>query len=150
MNRQDKLLIFAIAALRCALDIATVERIIRAVEITPLPKAPDIVLGIINIRGRVIPVLNIRKRFGLPEREISINDSLIIAETLARPVALVVDEVSGVIEYNDAAVVKPGDIVPGLEYIDGVVKLNDGLVLIHDLDKFLSLEEEQLLDQALS
>jgi purine-binding chemotaxis protein CheW len=58
--------------------------------------------------------------------------------------------VSGVIEYNDAAVVKPGDIVPGLEYIDGVVKLNDGLVLIHDLDKFLSLEEEQLLDQALS
>ena len=150
MNRHDKLLIFAIAALRCALDIATVETIIRAVEITPLPKAPDIVLGVINIRGRVIPVLNIRKRFGLPEREISINDSLIIAGTSGRPVALVVDEVSGVIEYNDSAVVKPGDIVPRLEYIGGVVKLNDGLVLIHDLDKFLSLEEEQLLDQALS
>jgi purine-binding chemotaxis protein CheW len=150
MDGQDKLLIFSLSELRCALDITEVERVIRAVEITPVPKAPPIVRGVINIAGRVIPVLNIRKRFGLPDRALSLSDSFIIADTSRRSIVLIADGVSGVIEYSKEAVVKPGDIVPRLDYVEGVVKLDDGMVLIHDLDMFLSLEEEQLLDQALS
>src|SRR5208283_3717390 len=113
MDRPDKLLIFSLAGLRCALDITEVERVIRAVEITPVPKAPDIVLGVINIRGKVIPALNIRKRFGLPDRAISLSDSFIIADTSRRPIAFIVDGVSGVVEYSKEAIVKPGEIVPG-------------------------------------
>jgi purine-binding chemotaxis protein CheW len=132
-----------------ALDLSVVERIIQSVEITPLPEAPDIVLGIINIKGKIIPVVNIRRRFRLSEKDIEPTNRLIIAHTLKRTVALVVDVVLGVIETPEDRVVKAGTVLPGLDYVQGVVKMEDGMILIHDLNKFLSLEEEQTLDTAI-
>ena len=104
----------------------------------------------INLQGMIIPVVNIRKRFRLPEREIKLSDHLVIAETSRRTVALLVDEVSGVIETNAKKLVGSEDILPSLDYIEGVVKLDDGMVLIHDLDTFLSLDEERALNDALT
>ena len=135
---------------RYALRLSTVERVIRAIEITPLPKAPEIVLGIVNIGGRIVPVVNVRKRFRLPEKEIELGDHLILGQTGRRPVALVVDEVSSVVERPEREVITAQEILPGLEYVQGVAKLEDGVILIHDLDKFLSLEEEAALDKALA
>ena len=135
---------------RYALRLSTVERVIRAIEITPLPKAPEIVLGIVNIGGRIIPVINVRKRFRLPEKEIELGDHLILGQTGRRPVALVVDEVSSVVERPEAEVIAAQEILPGLAYVQGIAKLEDGMILIHDLDKFLSLEEEAALDKALA
>jgi purine-binding chemotaxis protein CheW len=126
-----------------------VERVVRVVEVTPLPQAPDIVLGVVNVQGRVIPVVNPRRRFRLPERDIALTDQLVIAHTTRRPVALVVDAVTGVLEYSGREAVGARDIVPGMEYVEGVVKLADGLVLIHDLDRFLSLDEVTALDRAI-
>jgi purine-binding chemotaxis protein CheW len=148
MDRVDQLVVFTLDEQQYALPLAAVERIVRALEITPLPKAPEIVLGVVNIQGRVIPVFNIRKRFNLPEREISLNDHLILARTSRRPVALVVDEVSGVIDRPEGEVVAAEDILAGMEYVEGVVKLEQGMILIHDLNKFLSLEEEIELGEA--
>jgi purine-binding chemotaxis protein CheW len=119
------------------------------VEVTPLPQAPDIVLGVVNVQGRVVPVVNLRRRFRLPERAIALTDQLVIAHTTRRPVALVVDAVTGVLEYSGREAVGARDIVPGMEYVEGVVKLEDGLVLIHDLDRFLSLDEATALDRAI-
>jgi purine-binding chemotaxis protein CheW len=132
-----------------ALDLSAVERITQTVEITPLPEAPDIVLGIINIKGKIIPVVNIRRRFRLSEKDIEPTNRLIIARTLKRTVALVVDVVLGVIETPEDRVVKADTVLPGLDYVQGVVKMEDGMILIHDLNKFLSLEEEQTLDTAI-
>ena len=67
-----------------------------------------------------------------------------------RPVALLADAVAGVIERANKLIVPADSIVPGLEYVQGVLKLDDGMVLIHDLDRFLSLEEEKALDEAMS
>ena len=119
------------------------------VQVTPLPRAPAIVLGVVNVRGRVIPVLNLRRRFRLPERDFALTDRLVIARTARRPVALVADEVAGVLEYSALQIVEARDIVPGVEYTEGVVKLADGLILIHDLDSFLSLEEDAALEQSI-
>lgn len=119
------------------------------VAITPLPKAPDIVLGVVNIQGRLIAVINMRRRFCLPEREIILTDQLVVAHTARRPVALVADAVLGVIACSAQELIAAEHIVPGVEYLTGLIKLEDGLILIHDLDKFLSLEEEDLLDHAL-
>ena len=135
---------------RYALSLAQVERVIRALDITPLPRAPEIVLGVINVRGKVIPVVNVRRRFQLPEREISLSDQIIISHTSRRQVALIVDEVNGVIELPEHSVINAGSILPHLEYVEGVVKLRDGMILIHDLDRFLSLEEETCLSDALA
>ena len=132
-----------------ALDLSVVERIIQSVEITPLPEAPDIVLGIINIKGEIIPVVNIRRRFRLSEKDIEPTNRLIIAHTLKRTVALLVDVVLDVIETPEDRVVKANTVLPGLDYVQGVVKMEDGMILIHDLNKFLSLEEEQTLDTAI-
>lgn len=142
--------VFILDNQRYAVYLSSVERIVSMVEITPFPKAPEIVIGIINLQGRIIPVINIRKRFGLPDKETDLNDQLVIARTSRRSVALVADAVTGIIGCSDGKVVKAEQILPGAGYIDGVVKLEDGMVLIHDIEKFLSLEEEEKLDKALN
>lgn len=149
MQPEDRLVIFSLDEQRYALALSAVEKVVRVVEVTRLPKAPDIVLGIINVQGRVIPVINIRQRFRLPEPEMKPGDQIVIARTARRPVALVVDAVTGVLEYPEHESVAARDILPGFDYVEGVVKLEGGLILIHDLDRFLSLEEETSLDRAL-
>jgi purine-binding chemotaxis protein CheW len=141
---------FYLDELRMALALRAVERVIRAVCISQLPDAPQIVLGVINVQGRVVPVVNMRARFRLPNREIVLADRLVIAQTTRRTVALAVDSVAGVIEYPAPALVGAGEILPGLEYVTGVAKLDDGMLFIHDLDRFLSLDEEEMLDRALT
>jgi purine-binding chemotaxis protein CheW len=133
-----------------ALHLRNVERVVRAAEVTPLPRSPDIVLGVINAQGSILPVVNVRRRFRLMEREMEPTDRLIIAKTSLRRVALLVDSVTGVIERAEDDVVPADAIVPRTEYIEGVTKLDENIILIHDLDSFLSLDEERVLDNALN
>lgn len=149
MDKLNQLIVLTLDEQRYALHLSAVERIVRVVEVTPLPKAPEIVLGVVNVQGQITPVINIRKRFCLPEREMNLSDQLIIAHTSRRTVALVADAVSGVIERSEQEVIAAEKVLPGIEYVEGVVKLEDGMILIHDLNKFLSLEEEQALDNAM-
>jgi len=149
MNKAEHLVIFTLDEQRYALHLSTISRIVHAVEITPLPRAPDIVRGVVNVQGQVIPVIDIRRRFQLPQREMQLSDHFIIASTSRRPVALVADAVEDVIDYPEQETVPPDKILPGTEYIEGVIKLEDGLVIIHDLDRFLSLDEDKKLDVAL-
>lgn len=150
MNKSNQWVVFTLDEQRYALYLSAVERIVCVVEVTPLPKVPEIVLGVVNVQGRIIPVVNIRKRFRLSERDMNLSDQLIIAHTSRRAVALLVDAVGGVVECSEQEVVGTAKILPGLDYVEGVVKLKDGMILIHDLDKFLSLEEEEVLDDAMS
>ncbi|MEW6614372.1 MAG: chemotaxis protein CheW [Thermodesulfobacteriota bacterium] len=149
MDKLNQYVVFTLDEQRYALYLSDVERIVRIVEITPLPKEPEIVMGIINVGGQVVPVVSIRKRFRLSEREIDLSDRLIIARTSMRTVALVVDEAKGVVESPEQKVVAAEEVLPCMDYVEGVIKLEDGLVLIHDLDTFLSLEEEEVLNESL-
>ena len=149
MKEPDLLLVFILNDQRYALPLPAVDRVVRMVAITPLPKAPDIVLGVVNVQGQIIPVVNMRRRFRLPEREIALTDQLVIAHTTRRPVALVADAVQGVIACPAQSLIAAEQIIPRVEHVEGVVKLADSLVLIHDLGKFLSLEEEDSLAHAL-
>lgn len=149
MKKPDHLIVFSLDRQRYALPLYAADRVVRMVAITPLPKAPDIVLGVVNIQGRVIPVINMRRRFRLPERAIALTDQLVVAHTALRPVALVAEAVLDVIAYPAQSLIAAEDVLPNIEYVEGVVKLADGLILIHDLDKFLSLEEENFLAHAL-
>jgi purine-binding chemotaxis protein CheW len=146
----SQLVIFALDEQRYALRLAAVEQIVRVVEIAPLPQAPGIVWGVVNIQGQIIPVFRIRERFRLPEREINLSDHLIIARTAKRVVALVADIVIGVVTRADEEMTAAERIFSGLDYVEGVVKLDDGLVFIHDLDTFLSIEEAQTLERAMT
>lgn len=133
-----------------ALRLAAVERVERAVEITPLPKCPNIVLGVINVHENILPVVNVRRRFRLPDRNIEPSDRMIIAVTPRRRVVLLVDSVIGVVKRTADDITAAEAIAPQIEYIDGVAKLDDDLLFIHDLDSFLSLDEEENLNLALN
>src|SRR5207249_3254540 len=94
-ENSDPLAIFQVDEQRYGLPLSVVERIVAMVEITLLPKQVESVLGVVNLQGRIVPVINLRKRFGLPEREIQLSDQLIILCIQGRNVALVVDTITG-------------------------------------------------------
>ncbi|MHB9099105.1 MAG: chemotaxis protein CheW, partial [Syntrophales bacterium] len=100
-------------------------------------------------KGQVIPVFNIRRRFQLPARDVQLSDELIIATTAMRTVALMVDSVDDVIEVPEEKIFAAEQILPELEYVEGVVKTEDGMILIHDLEKFLSRHEKKALNEAM-
>ncbi|HVC12093.1 MAG TPA: chemotaxis protein CheW [Burkholderiales bacterium] len=140
---------FLLDETRFGLPLPAVERVVPAPWITPLPKAPAVVLGIFDLQGKAIPAVSLRRRFGLPERPIELTDRFIVAHTGRRPVALHVDAVAGVVECSDEEIVVPDSIAPGIGHVSGVALLDDGLLLIQDLGAVLSLEEDQVLARAL-
>lgn len=150
MENPSSLLIFGLDHQRYALPLAQVEHVIAAVAVTVLPHAPSVVLGVFSFHGRVIPVMNTRRRFSLPERPLEIDDQFILARAGDRTVALVVDHVEGVIEAGEAARIAPKSLLPDLRHIEGVLCRPDGLVLVHDLGTFLGLDEAQSLEAALA
>src|ERR671919_2991748 len=97
MNQVHELVVFTLDEQRYAVPLSAVERIVRLVEITPVPHTPEIVLGVINVQGRILPVVNIRGRLGLPARELHPSDHLLFARTSKRTVALAVDAVNEVV-----------------------------------------------------
>jgi len=149
VKRLRKLVTFSLDDRKFALYVSAVERIIRMVEVTALPKALEIVVGIINLQGTLIPVFDIRTRFHLPPREAHLDDQMIIATTAKRTAALIVDSVDDVVEAPRERIIAAEEILPELEYVEGVMKTEDGMVLIHDLERFLSLSEEKALDKAM-
>lgn len=151
MDEKDlPIVVFKLDDQRYGLKLSAVERVVRIVEITPLPHAPEIILGLVNIGGRVIPVADIRQRFHLPPWQLKLNDQLILAHTSSRAICLIVDEVDSIHHHPSSDMVNASVILPGIRYVDAVARLPDGLVMIHDLDRFLSLEEDQELAQALN
>ena len=132
-----------------ALHLEAVDRILRMAEVTLLPGAPDAVEGVINIQGGVVTVVSIRRRLGLARRAVGTADSLVVARARSRRLAIIAESVLGVVERPAEAIVSTGGIARGTQHIEGVLKTSDGLVLIHDLDRFFSPEEEQSLDLAL-
>jgi purine-binding chemotaxis protein CheW len=149
-ERHMEIVLFSLDEPRYALELSSVERVVRSVEITPLPGAPDIVPGVINFQGRVIPVVDIRKRFNLPVRGIDLNDRFIIARTSRRLIALTVDSVTGVQMIENRELAVAGQDIPFASCIQGAAKVDGDIILIYDLERFLSLDEEQKLSVSLS
>lgn len=143
------LMLFTLDMQRYGLHVESVERVVPMLALTPLPHAPEIVSGVFSLGGRTIPVVDLRRRFGLPERPPALADRLILAHTGIRSVALWVDGVEGFLEAAEEEFVRADSVLAGLGQIEGVVTLPNGLILIHDINQCLSLEEEQQLASAM-
>ena len=144
-----QLVTFRIGEEEFGVDILLVQEIIRKMNITRVPKAPDFVEGVINLRGKVIPIIDLRKRFGLETKEYDKNTRFIVIEINDMIVGFVVDSVSEVLRIPSDTVEPPPPVVSGLdsEYISGVGKLEDRLLILLDLDRLLSREEKTQLSQ---
>jgi len=134
---------------RVALPLASVDRIVRAVEVTPLPGAPQVVLGVINVQGKVLPVINLRRRCRLQEREIETTDMLVIAHTARRAVVLLVDR-ADVLECAEGSLIPAEQVVPGIFGVHEVLKHEDGLIMLYDPEALLLLDEEIVLNSAMA
>jgi purine-binding chemotaxis protein CheW len=150
MNDKFHFVIFTLDDRRFALPLASVDQIARAVEVMPLPEAPPSVLGLINLQGKVLPVVSLRRKFRMPDRPVRVEDHLVIGRTASRSVALLVDTVTDIMESEDKRITRQDAIMDDMAQMDGVLRLDDGMVLIHDLQRVLSAEEDVSLDAALN
>lgn len=148
-NLMRLLVVFGIGGQRYALDLPVVERILRMVKVATLPKAPAIVLGVINFHGEIIPAIDMVRRFGYPPSQCGLSSFLMLAKTSRRKLAFPVGEVYGVQAVPSESISLPEAGVFGTGLVAGAVPLSDGVLLIHDLDTLLSSNEEQGLTEAL-
>jgi purine-binding chemotaxis protein CheW len=141
-----KLVTFMMGKEKFGIEILTVQEIVREVRVTRVPKAPDFVEGVINLRGRVIPIVDLRKRFDIKFTP-SESTRVVIIALKNITVGLVVDGVDKVMDIDHSAIDDTPSIVFGIDsgFITGVAKVNDELIMILDLNKVFSFEEQGFL-----
>ena len=129
-------MVFELGDERYGLDIATVYEIIRHQPITAVPQAPAFVEGVINLRGRIIPVVDLRDRFGMAAGELTKASRIVVCEAAGTRVGLVVDGVSEVLMVSGDAIEATPDVAAGHDsgYLRGIAKLGERLIILLDLD----------------
>lgn len=144
-----QLVVFSIADEIYGVDIHQVKEIIRVPEITRVPRTPDFVEGVVNLRGSVIPVLDLRKRFGFASGEASSDQRIVVMEVANQTVGMIVDSVSEVLQVDVEEVEAPSPYVVSVDsqYIAGIVKLDERLIILLDADRVLSNEEREAVAQ---
>lgn len=142
-NSLIQLVTFKIGDEEFGVDILKVQEIIRMMPITKVPNAPGFVEGVINLRGKVIPVIDMRKRFGMPAATHDDKTRIEVMDLQGQIVGFVVDAVSEVLRIKESTVEPPPAVVAGIgsEYMRGVGKLEDRLLILLDLDRLLDEEE---------
>lgn len=133
-----------------AVRIADVEKVVRAAAVVPVPGAPDVVMGLLDLRGSPVVVLDARRRFGHESRPLVPSDRFVVARAAGRRIALRVDAAESIVTLDEAAVDDPRRHAVGARHVEGVVSLDDGLVFVHDVARFLEATEADALDAALT
>jgi purine-binding chemotaxis protein CheW len=130
-----QLVVFELGEERYGLDIATVYEIIRHQPVTAVPQAPSFVEGVINLRGRIIPVVDLRRRFGMMQGELTKASRIVVCEAAGTRVGLVVDGVSEVLMVSADAIEQTPEVASGYDtqYLKGIAKLGERLVILLDL-----------------
>lgn len=147
---EQHLLEFSLAGFRYALEMQDVRRVLRAVAISPLPASPSIVMGVINVAGTLLAVVDLRARLGLPAKPLDIEDRLLWVSAGGYELLLPVDTVQTVQGYLPESISPATDVPESPPLLKGVVRLPDGVMLIQDLTGLLDLSEREALAHALN
>lgn len=139
----SQLVSFRIGSEEFGVDILAVQEINRMVDITRVPQAPAYVEGVINLRGRVIPIIDLRKRFELEVREYDKSTRIVVVDIDGTVIGMIVDAVSEVLRIPRDTIEPPPELVTNIhsEYIKGVAKLADRLLIFLDLSRVIDVSE---------
>ena len=150
MAKFFQLVVFRIGKEFYGIGIEVVHEIIKVPDITAMPDAPDFFEGVINLRGKIIPVIDLRKRLRLKGSEKNRSSRILITENQGRLVGILVDSVTEVLKLNPDAIEEPPQMISaiGIEYITGVAKITGRLVTLMDLAKVLSVEDMKKFEAA--
>lgn len=148
-NQSETFVVFELAGTTYGVESRRVQKMEMIEHITPVPNAPPAVEGVVFSRGRVIPALNLRVRFGFERAAINLRTRLIVVDVGGRAVGLMVDTAREFISIASAAMQPPGDAISGLsgKYIESIATLNDRIILILNLDEVINLAEIIIGDQ---
>lgn len=144
-----QLVSFTLAKELYGIEITKVREIILIADITRIPETPDFLKGLINLRSTVIPVIDLRVRFGLPEGELTDESRIMVLQACGKTIGIVVDAVSEVLRVKQDQISAPPPTVAGLgrEYLSGLVKLDEKLLILLDIDKIFGEEELQAIKE---
>jgi len=139
---------FRLGSEEYGVDIAQVQEINRMVAITHVPRAPQFMEGVINLRGQLIPIIDLRARFGMPRAEHTKNTRIVVTEIGSKRVGMVVDSVSEVLRLPVEQIEAAPDMIAGVdtEYIRGVGKIEHRLIILLDLAKIITGSEKRELE----
>lgn len=142
-NAELQLVVFRLGDEEYGVDILQVQEIIRMMDITRVPKAPAFVEGVINLRGQIIPVIDLRIRFGLPEGERTNDSRIVVVNVEEVTVGMIVDAVLGVISMPREAVSPASSVVTGVKasFLEGIGQVDERLLIIIDLARVLDWQE---------
>ena len=142
-----QLVIFELGEEAFGVEIAMVESIIKMLPVTRLPQAPEFVEGVINLRGKILPVIDLRKRLAIPLSESTRESRMVVVALDGTTVAMVVDQVNEVLRVNDDIVEAPPSISQSVDsrFITGIAKIGEDLVILLDLSKVLDISETSQL-----
>ena len=146
----DKLVTFKLGEDYFAADVHAVERVLRYVPPTSVPDMPDYIEGVMDYLGRVLPVVNLRRRFELPAMEAQTETRTLVLNVSGEWIGVVVDSVTEVASFDRSAVAAPPKLFKGLagEYLKGIVRRGDRLVIFLDVEKLLTSTERIAMQQA--
>ncbi len=132
-------------------DILRVQEINKLTNITKVPNTSDFIEGVINLRGRIIPVVNLRTRLGIPKKENDKNTRIVVVELTNNTIGFLVDAVSEVLRIPKNITEQPPELVTGVDtkYITSVAKLEDRLLILLDLEKLLTVDQTQAVESVL-
>ena len=149
MDKELQVVGFRIGRETFGLPISIVREIVRVPDITAVPNAPDYIEGVINLRGRIIPVVDLRKRFGEKSFEANKKNRIVVVELESRLVGLIVNSASEVLRISPSEIDEPHNVFREgeLNYITGIGKLNGRLVILLDLNRVLQRGELNGLDE---
>ena len=141
---------FRLAQEEYGIEITKVQEIILLGEITRVPQTPDYIKGLINLRNMVIPIVELRLRFGLPQEEPTDETRIMVVNVHGKTIGIIVDAVSEVLRIAKDQIAPPPPTVAGLgrEYLTGLIKLDERLLILLDIDHLLTQEETMSLDTA--
>ena len=144
---ERQLVVFDLATEAYGVDINTVREIIRMQEITAVPRAPDFVEGVINIRGKITPVIDLRKRFGLEVTEQTQSSRIVVVDIRGQDIGMVVDAVTEVLRIPADSVEPCSSVVTTdqSDYLMGIARLDPRLIILLDLEKVLTVQDQTSL-----
>jgi purine-binding chemotaxis protein CheW len=150
MAKNIQVVVFCISKEFYGVPIAAVQEIVRVPEVTSVPDAPDFFEGVINLRGKIVPVVDLRKRLRLPSADRTKSSRVLVAENGGRVIGLLVDAVSEVRRLPAEAVEPPPEMISavGIEYITGVAKAGERLIIFLDIARVLSVEDMKSIGRA--